>query len=444
MYSNFFQVFEQPQPSFRIGSIFQPDFEHRRPFHRRRNNDNLLQKFSGLFNQQAELRRRETFYNHIREQKFLKEQRRKELLEKKRRAEAQKQNTEVINSLFNFFQGVEEDDSYHSDSTSLVDIMNNSDKEEENSTTVIRFTPNHENEEDFDEEDSDDEAVSTTVIHFTPSQNRLTYNEDCEMSEASESEDSDANESIAFSDDNDDDDDDNEEEEITDDDSSDISDDDVEIEEASDSDVEFELGASAEEFAGFSSDEGEDNTVELDTLVDVLNTSASVIENSINIFERLNRHSNGDYSDKESTPSSASSSDSDEISTETLILRSRIKVLENLRIELEYQYNKLDSLDNPTDADVKRFKHILIGKAVEFADKSEQLANNLKERIASIKDNSAPSFEHDLTLDKAHSSETESESEEEQFSDNSSFSKSSKPVIRRIFIETLSDAALSD
>ncbi|KAF5093766.1 hypothetical protein D0Z00_003880 [Geotrichum galactomycetum] len=438
MYSKFFQVFEQPQPSFGIGSIFKPDFEHRRSFHRRRNNGNLLQKFPGLFNQHAELNRRETFYNHVREQKILKEQRRKELLEKKRRAEAQKQNAEVINSLFNFFQGVEEDDSYHSDSTSLADIVNNSDEEEEKSTTVIRFIPNHENDENSNDEDSDDEPVSTTVIHFTPSQNTLTYNEDCEMSEASDLEDSDENESIAFSDDDD-------EDEITDDDSSDTSDDDVEIEEASDSEVEFEHEASAEEFAGFSSDEEEDNTVELDSFLDVLNTSASVIENSINIFERLNRHSNGDYSDKESTPSSASSSDSDEISTETLILRSRIKVLENLRLELESQYNKLDSLDNPADADVKRFKHVLIGKAVEFADKSAQLANNLKERIASTKGNSVLSFEHELeAMDKAHSSETESESEEEQFSDNSSFSESSKPVVRRILIETLSDAALSD
>jgi len=437
MYNDFFQVFKQPQPSFSVGPIFESEFKQRRPSHRRINNVSLLQKFPDLFNQQAELKRRETFYNHLREQKTLKKQKRKDLLEKKRRAEAQKQREDVISSLFNFFQDVEEDDSYHSDSTSLADIVNNSDEEEEKSTTVIHFTPNNESDDE-----SDNDEVSTTIIQFTPNQNTLTYNEDCEMSETGESDDSDENEFTASSDDDDQDDD---EEEITDSESSDSSEDDIEIEEASDSDVEFEFEASAEDFTGFSSEDEDENTVELDSLVDALNNSASVIENSINIFERLNRHSNSDYSDKESTSSSDSSSGSKEALTEALILRSRIQVLENLRLELETQYNKLDSLENPADADLKRFKHVLIGKAAEFADKSEQLANTLKKRVASIKGNFISSFENELEgLEKAHSSETESESEEEQFSDSSSSSDLSKPAVRRILIETLSDAALSD
>lgn len=409
MYSPFHYAYEQYYQPFGGQLSFQSDVGPRRHFNRRGN----PHYFPGLYNQPTDMRKREAYHEYCRDQKISKRQKGPGFFERKRLSGAHKQKTELANSLLNLFQSKEEEDViYPFNFTSLINFMND----------------NIENEEK-----SEDEDASTTIIHVTPNQLELCYDEDCDSDEAIESENSNDNDlydSLT-----------SESESNIEDDSSEISNED--FENISSPVILLEAPAS-NSIKCFS--ENEKSNEELTSLLDNLNASESVIEHSISIFNRLNRHSNGEYSDKENTSSSTPVSDSEDLSTETLILRSRVKVLKHLQNELESQYVKLDSLVNPVDVNVKRFKQVLIGKAVEYADKSSLLANNLNERINSIKGKGNlinSSKETTSEMEMAGSGNLASSSDESHSSDNSA-SNTSKPTIRRISIETLTDAALSD
>lgn len=408
MYSPFHYAYEQYYQPFGGQLSFQSDFGPRRHFNRRGNHH----YFSGLYNQPTDMRKREAYHEYCKDQKISKRQKRQKVFEKRRLSGAHKQKTEFVNSLVNLFQcnGEEEEHViYPFNFTSLINFMND----------------NIENEEK-----SEDEGVSTTIIHVTPNETKLCHDEDCVSDATIESENSNDNDlydSFTSESEND----------IEDDSSENFNED---FEKKSNPAILLEAPAS-NAIECFS--ENKKSNEELSSLLDTLNASQSVIEHSISIFNRLNRHSNGEYSDKENTSSSTPVSDSEDLSTETLILRSRVKVLKHLQNELESQYVKLDSLINPVDVNVKRFKQVLIGKAVEYADKSSQLANNLNERINSIKGkgNLINSSKEEIEMT---SSDKSAFSSGESLSNDNSTSNTSKPTIRRISIETLTDAALSD
>lgn len=95
------------------------------------------------------------------------------------------------------------------------------------------------------------------------------------------------------------------------------------------------------------------------------------LENSIATYTRIKNAS-----------SSSSGSSSDEESRNTY--NSRVKVLQRTQIEIEKLYEQLDSLEAPKSEELRRLKHKLTGRAVNFADKVDELRNELKDRMSAL------------------------------------------------------------
>ena len=93
------------------------------------------------------------------------------------------------------------------------------------------------------------------------------------------------------------------------------------------------------------------------------------LESSIATYTRINKAS-----------SSSSSSSSDDSYT---TYNSRLKVMQRTQLELEKLYEQLDALMAPRSEENRRLKHKLTGRAVNFADKADELVSHLKLRMSS-------------------------------------------------------------
>lgn len=167
------------------------------------------------------------------------------------------------------------------------------------------------------------------------------------------------------------------------------------------------------------------------SLADTLNAINKKIEHNVAVYNRVSKHSVEAYSDSDSDSVSSLSTASESSSSETtLILRSRIKVLQRAQLELENLYEELDNLEVSANTSDKRFKQVLTGKAVSYADKVDELRLQLVGQLETIKANNT-------ALPTTDNTESD---------DSSTYVKkqSDKPTVRHIMVETVQDEALSD
>jgi hypothetical protein len=160
------------------------------------------------------------------------------------------------------------------------------------------------------------------------------------------------------------------------------------------------------------------------TMTDTLNSISKKINHNVAVYERVSKHATEAYTDSESDSISSLSAASESSSSAiTLILRSRIKVLQRAQLELEDLYEELDNIETPSDISDKRLKQVLTGKAVSYADMVDELRLTLVNQLEKAK------------AATSASDEVSSKTVKEQ-SDNSS--------VRRVMVETVQDEALSD
>ena len=163
------------------------------------------------------------------------------------------------------------------------------------------------------------------------------------------------------------------------------------------------------------------------TLTDTLNSISKKIDHNVAVYERVSKHSTEAYTDSESDSISSLSAASESSSSATsLILRSRIKVLQRAQLELENIYEKLDNIETPSDISDKRLKQVLTGKAVSYADKIDELRNTLVKQLEKSRAKAA-----------ADTSEEASSNTVKEQSNN-------KSSVRHIMVETVPDEALSE
>ena len=163
------------------------------------------------------------------------------------------------------------------------------------------------------------------------------------------------------------------------------------------------------------------------TLTDTLNSISKKIDHNVAVYERVSKHSTEAYTDSESDSISSLSAASESSSSATsLILRSRIKVLQRAQLELENIYEKLDNIETPSDISDKRLKQVLTGKAVSYADKIDELRNTLVKQ-----------------LEKSRA-KTASDTSEETSSNTVKEQSNNKSSVRHIMVETVPDEALSE
>lgn len=163
------------------------------------------------------------------------------------------------------------------------------------------------------------------------------------------------------------------------------------------------------------------------TLTDTLNSISKKIDHNVAVYERVSKHSTEAYTDSESDSISSLSAASESSSSATsLILRSRIKVLQRAQLELENIYEKLDNIETPSDISDKRLKQVLTGKAVSYADKIDELRNTLVKQLEKSRAKAA-----------ADTSEEASSNKVKEQSNN-------KSSVRHIMVETVPDEALSE
>ncbi|KAF5103038.1 hypothetical protein D0Z00_000016 [Geotrichum galactomycetum] len=166
------------------------------------------------------------------------------------------------------------------------------------------------------------------------------------------------------------------------------------------------------------------------TLTDTLNSISKKIDHNVAVYERVSKHATEAYTDSESDSiSSLSTASESSSSATTLILRSRIKVLQRAQLELENLYEDLDNIETPSDISDKRLKQVLTGKAVSYADKVDELRLNLVNQLEKSKAKSTASASDVVTSKPA-----------KEQSDNSSDNSS----VRRVLVEIVQDEALSD
>ncbi|KAF5095806.1 hypothetical protein D0Z03_001751 [Geotrichum reessii] len=170
------------------------------------------------------------------------------------------------------------------------------------------------------------------------------------------------------------------------------------------------------------------------SLTDTLNTISKKIEHNVAVYNRVSKHSVEAYSDSDSdSVSSLSTASESSSSAAALILRSRIKVLQRAQLQLENLYEELDNLELPANTSDKRFKQVLTGKAVSYADKVDELRLKLVDQLETIKANNTALSTTDNTESDANDSFSTSEKKQ-----------SDKPTVRHIMVETVQDEALSD
>lgn len=119
------------------------------------------------------------------------------------------------------------------------------------------------------------------------------------------------------------------------------------------------------------------------------------VDRNIATYERIMRHSNDEFSGDEQDYSVSSLSSSSLLSTSSLVLRSRLKVLQHVQLQLEQLYEKLDGIKKLADASAQRLKHVVTGDAVTYADKVETLIAQLKEQLVEAKKQEAEAQDPD-------------------------------------------------
>lgn len=154
-----------------------------------------------------------------------------------------------------------------------------------------------------------------------------------------------------------------------------------EVEEAAPTDSESEYETASEDRADTSRDDAQPQT-ENDSA-----SKAAELQSKLADFESKLEHSIATYTRIHNNSSSSSSfleSDSTSSSPKSTY-NSRVKVLQRTQIELEKLYEQLDALDitaaSGINDELRRAKHKLTGRAVQYADKVDELRRELKTKM---------------------------------------------------------------